>query len=166
VRRVATAWLVAGVSWVVMEVCGGLAFLAAGVRLWRYEILPLCWDITSPVVWCIAAAAIPALCMPLDRFVDRNLPPRAVIWARLAFFMTVGPIAEVLINELLFKRYFGSPLYRYLVLPTFDGSGSALSPFYYATLLIHYPLLARLRARWPAVIPLRDSLDATPDRFA
>ena len=69
-------------------------------------------------------------------------------------------------DKLLFKRYLGSPLYRYLVLPTFDGSGSLLSPLYYATLLIHYPLLAQLRARWPAVIPLRDPLDATPDRLA
>jgi hypothetical protein len=162
-RRVATAWLVAGASWIVMEVCGGLAFLAAGVRLWRYEILPLCWDITSPVVWCIAAAAIPFCCIPLDRFTER-LPPRTVIWVRLAFFMTVGPVAEVLINELLFKRFLGSPLYRYLVLPTFDGSGSLLSPLYYATLLIHYPILARLRTR-PSGILIRDQLDATPDRL-
>jgi hypothetical protein len=52
------------------------------------------------------------------------------------------------------------------VLPTFDGSGSLLSPLYYATLLIHYPLLARLRASRPSVLPLREPLDATPDRLA
>jgi hypothetical protein len=166
VRRFATAWLVAGVSWIVMEVCGGLGFLAAGVRLWRYEIFPLAWDITSPVIWCIAAVLIPVCCIPLDRVADRKLSPRALLWARLAFFMTVGPVVEVLINELLFKRYLGSPLYRYLVLPTFDGSGSLLSPLYYATLLIHYPILARLRSSRRGVILLREPLDAAPDRLA
>ena len=63
-------------SWILVEVCGGLLFLAAGIRLWRYEILPLCRDITSPVVWCIAAALIPACCIPLDRFAERMLQPR------------------------------------------------------------------------------------------
>ena len=165
-RRLVSPWLVAGASWIIVEVCGGLLFLAAGVRLWRYEILPLCWDITSPVVWCIAAAMIPVCSMPLDRVAPRLLEPRMIIWVRLGFFMTVGPVMEVLINELVFKRYFGTPLYRYLVLPTFDGSGSLLSPLYYATLLIHYPILARLRAGRARVFPLQEPLDASPDSFA
>lgn len=58
--------------------------------------------------------------------------------------MSFGSIVEVAINELVFKAAFGFPLYRYLVLPTFDGSGSLLSPIYYATTIVHRPFSDRI----------------------
>ena len=44
-RRVVMACLVAGLAWIVCEVLGGLAFLAAGIRLWHYNLLPIWFDV-------------------------------------------------------------------------------------------------------------------------
>jgi hypothetical protein len=138
--RFVLACLTAGAAWVVVEVLGGLGFLALGVRLWRYEIFPIWWDITSPVVWCFAAAFIVPLSLPFDRAMTRRFGKKRALWTHLAFIMVVGPVLEVVFNELIFRRYAGRPLYLYTFLPTFDGSGSLLSPFYYATLMIHRPV--------------------------
>lgn len=127
-----------------MEVGGGLAFLYAGIRLWRYRIVPIFEDITSPVVWLFAVTLIVPLGIAFDRRVAfrwRGYPRQAV---RLAFLMTVGPVLEVAINRWLFEALFARPLYEYTVLPTFGGSGSWLSPLYYATLIVHVPITDRL----------------------
>ena len=112
-----------------VEVSGGLAFLAAGVRLWRYDIAPLWREITSPLVWVFAVALIVPLSVAFDRHVSYRLHGWRKAAARLAFLMIVGPLLEVLINENLFKALYGQPLYEYLVLPLFDGSSSLLSPY-------------------------------------
>ena len=142
--RVVAACVVAGAAWVVCEVAGGLAFLTVGVRLWRYEIAPMVWDITSPIIWLFAIALI----VPLSIMFERRYTvgrPRGVRLVRLALFVAiVGPLLEVLINELLFKALIRAPLYEYLVLPTFNGSGSWLSPLYYLTLLVHVPITDRI----------------------
>jgi len=144
-HRLLAACLAGSAAWVVSEVCGGLAFLAAGVRLWRYQILPLCSGITSPVVWTIAGLLIVPAMLLFDRaFRTERLSPRRRAAARLGFMMVVGPVLEVLINRHVFIRLFGEPLYFYTVLPTFQGSGSLLSPLYYATLYIHVPVADRL----------------------
>jgi len=147
--RFALACLVAGAAWIVVEIGGGLLFLAAGYRLWRYEIVPIVFEITSPVVWIFAAALIIPLCVLFDRRVTDHLPRRARLPVRLAFLMVVGPVLEVVINETMFVNGMGRPLYTYLVLPTFGGSGSWLSPLYYATLIIHVPVTDRLLRRSP-----------------
>lgn len=142
--RLALACVVAGLAWIVCEVAGGLAFLAAGVRLWRYEIAPLFLEITSPAVWVFAVALIIPLSLAFERRYTRGRP-RRVRLVRLALFVAiVGPVLEVLVNETLFRRLWGAPLYEYLVLPTFGGSGSWLSPLYYLTLLIHVPITDRI----------------------
>jgi hypothetical protein len=138
--------LVVGVAWVIVETCGGLIFLAAGIRLWHYEILPLAWAITSPVVWVFAAMLIMPCCLAFDRRVTCRVSPKLRTPARLAFLMTAGPVIEVLFNEFLFRGLVGRPLYVYDMLTTFDGSGSLLSPLYYATLIIHAPVTDRLLA--------------------
>jgi hypothetical protein len=120
--RLLAACLAGSAAWAVSEVSGGLAFLAAGVRLWRYQILPL-----------FSRA-----------FRTDRLSPRRRAAARLGFMMCMGPVLEVLINRHVFIRLFGEPLYLYTVLPTFHGSGSILSPLYYATLYIHVPVADRL----------------------
>jgi hypothetical protein len=142
--RLAAACLVAGAAWIVAEVAGGLFLLALGVRLWRYELMPLFWAITSPIVWLFALTLIVPLSIVYDRLVARRWTGRARFVARALFVMSVGPVLEVLINEFLFKAGLGRALYVYTVLPTFSGSGSWLSPLYYATLLIHVPITDRL----------------------
>jgi hypothetical protein len=142
--RLLAACLVAGAAWVVAEVAGGLFFLALGVRLWRYELLPLLWAITSPIVWLFAVGLIVPLSIAYDRMVAVRWRGRGRFIARLLFVMSVGPVLEVLINEYLFKAGVGCALYVYTTLPTFSGSGSWLSPLYYATLLIHVPITDRL----------------------
>jgi hypothetical protein len=146
--RVLVACVATGAVWVVCEVAGGLAFLAAGIRLWRYEIAPLWFEITSPVVWLLAAAGILPLTIAFERRWTRGLRG-ARRFARLAVFVAiVGPVIEVLLNEWFFKPIVGRPLYAYLVAPTFDGSGSLFSPLYYLTLLVHVPITDRiLKAR-------------------
>jgi len=142
--RLLAACFVAGAAWVVAEVAGGLFFLALGVRLWRYELVPLFWDITSPIVWLFAVGLIVPLSIGYDRIVACRWRGRGRLVARLLFVMSVGPVLEVLINEFLFKAAVGRALYIYTTLPTFSGSWSWLSPFYYATLLIHVPITDRL----------------------
>lgn len=142
--RLLAACVAAGAAWVLAEVTGGLFFLALGVRLWRYEILPLFWEITSPVVWLFAVGLIVPLSVAYDRTVACRWRGGGRLLARLLFVMSVGPLLEVLINELLFKGAAGRALYTYTVLRTFSGSGSWLSPLYYATLLIHVPITDRL----------------------
>jgi hypothetical protein len=143
--RLLAACLAGSIAWAISEVSGGLAFLAAGVRLWRYQILPLFSDITSPIVWTIAGLLIVPVMLLFDRaFKTDRLTPRRRAAARLGFMMFMGPVLEVLINRHVFIRLFGEPLYLYTVLPTFKGSGSMLSPLYYATLYIHVPVSDRL----------------------
>jgi len=142
--RLATACAAAGLAWVVCEVAGGLAFLALGIRLWRYHLMPLWWDITSPIVWMFAVTLI----VPLCRAFERRWTPGRGVGARMAglaaFVGTIGPVLEVLLNELGFKGLVGRGLYEYTVLATFGGSGSWLSPLYYMTLLVHVPITDRL----------------------
>lgn len=143
--RFLLACLLASAAWIACEVGGGLLFLAAGLRLWRYEIAPLFAGITSPVVWALAAVLITPLTLAFDRAVVRRRPAGPSRTAlRLAFLMVTGPVVEVLLNEALFRGLLGRPLYLYTFLPTFGGSGSVLSPLYYATLYVHVPVAARL----------------------
>ncbi|MFN7985618.1 MAG: hypothetical protein U0Q11_27570 [Vicinamibacterales bacterium] len=143
-RRVVAACLVAGVAWIVCEVLGGLAFLAAGVRLWRYHLLPIWFDITSPIVWLFAATLIVPLSLLFEHYCTRGLTGGRRLIRVAAFVAVIGPVLEVLINEFAFKPLAGQGLYEYTVLATFHGSGSLLSPFYYLTLLIHIPVTDRV----------------------
>lgn len=169
--RFTVACLVAGASWVLAEVTGGLTFLFCGVRLWRYEIVPLFFGITSPLVWVCATVLIVPLCIGFDALVrsDRLAPGRRAL-ARLVFLMTTGSVLEVLLNQHVFVTIYGRPLYSYLVLPTFQGSGSLLSPLYYATLYLHVPiadrLLKRPGARQISVARTSSSSPARVDRAA
>jgi hypothetical protein len=159
------ACLTAGVAWAVVEVGGGMLFLAMGLRLWRYEIVPIWADITSPVVWCFAAAFIVPLSAPVDRVMTAKYGEKGGLCAHLAFIMAVGPVLEVVFNDFIFRKYFGHPLYLYTFLPTFDGSGSLLSPLYYGTLLIHRPIcswiLGHDRGASAAAASLRSAHPAT-----
>ena len=135
-------------GWILCETAGGLLFLALGVRLWRYEIAPLFWSVTSPVIWSLALLLLgPLTLLWLSAEERLPLPRPGRLAARAAFFMTVGPLLEVLLNRGLFSAFAGRPLYTYTFLPTFGGSGSLLSPFYYATLLIHVPWVEKSRSR-------------------
>lgn len=134
----------AGAAWIVCEVVGGLTFLAAGIRLWRYNLLPLWFDITSPIVWLFAATLIIPLSLVFEHYCTRGLRGRARLLRVAVFVAIVGPVLEVLINEFGFKALTGQGLYDYTVLATFNGSGSLLSPFYYLTLLVHVPITDRL----------------------
>jgi len=150
--RLALACATAGLAWVVCEVAGGLAFLAAGVRLWRYQLLPIWQDITSPIVWIFAATLIIPLSLAFEERYTRGRRGSARLFRVAVFVAVVGPVLEVLINELGFKALAGRGLYEYTVLATFDGSGSWLSPFYYLTLLIHVPITDRILGAtrsWP-----------------
>lgn len=142
--RIFLACLVAGLTWVFVEVGGGLLFLAAGVRLWRYEIAPIWFDITSPVVWLLAVVLVVPLGLGFQRLAGGRLRGSRRGWGALLFLMSAGPVVEVALNELVFKGLFGTPLYRYLVLPTWGGSGSLLSPLYYGTLILHLPITERI----------------------
>lgn len=143
-RRLVVACLVAGVAWIVCEVLGGLAFLAAGIRLWRYHLLPIWFDITSPIVWLFAATLIVPLSLVFEHYCTRGLAGSRRLLRVAVFVAIIGPVLEVLINEFVFKPFAGHGLYEYTVLATFHGSGSLLSPFYYLTLLIHIPVTDRV----------------------
>ncbi len=142
--RLAAACGVAGLAWVACEVSGGLAFLAMGIRLWRYHLMPVWSDITSPIVWIFAATLIVPLSLVFERRWTRGLGAGARMACLAAFVGTVGPVLEVLFNEMGFKALVGRGLYEYTVLATFGGSGSWLSPLYYMTLLVHVPITDRL----------------------
>ncbi len=131
--------------WMVCEVVIGLLFLRAGVRLWEYHLLPVADAITSPAAWAVAFGVIPPLFLVYDRIERKRAPDGRPRWGlRLAYLAVFGPIVELAINP-LFRLAIGEPLYRYTCLPTFDGSGSWLSPLYYATLLVHFPVERLLR---------------------
>lgn len=138
--------MVAGTVWFAAEVGGGLAFLGLGVRLWRYEICPVFDAISSPVIWALAVLLIVPLTWAFDRSVAVRFRGPARVAVRCAFVIAAGTVLEVVINEFFFRACLGRPLYEYLVLPTFGGSGSLLSPFYYSTLVFHLPLTDRLVA--------------------
>lgn len=138
-------WLVvcalSSVSWIVCETLGGLAFLAAGVRLWTYQMMPLFWKITSPVIWLVVFVAMGPFMLAFGALEERaGWKGHRKVAYRILYLVTVGPIVEVLINKLFFIGIIGQPLYVYETLPTFGGSGSVLSPFYYFTLYVHYPM--------------------------
>ena len=142
--RIVLACVVAGAAWIVCEVAGGLAFLAAGIRLWRYELMPIWWDITSPIVWVFALCLIIPLTLAYEQQFTRGLSARQRLVRVAAFVGFTGPVLEVAINELVFKAWLGRALYEYTVLPTFAGSGSWVSPLYYLTLLVHVPITDRI----------------------
>ncbi|MBL8115621.1 MAG: hypothetical protein JNK60_22260 [Acidobacteria bacterium] len=143
--RFLLACAVGSLAWIVCEVAGGLLFLAAGLRLWRYEIAPVFQGITSPVVWLLALLLIVPVSTAYDRALNlRARSPRSRTALRLLLLVTFGPVIEVLLNEWVFRTFFGAPLYVYTFLPTFGGSGSLLSPLYYATLLVHVPITDRV----------------------
>lgn len=165
--RFALACVAGAAAWVATEVLGGLACLSAGIRLWRYEILPVFWAITSPVVWLLAALLIVPSCQLFDRAVGVGRLSRAGRAAlRLAFLMSAGPVVEVLLNRYLFVGLLGRPLYTYLVLPTFGGSGSLLSPLYYATLYLHVPVADRLLGSYPSGASRSSSSETRTERAA
>lgn len=160
------AGILSAAAWVLCETLGGLFFLSLGVRLWRYQIAPLFLAVTSPVIWGLAFLLMGPLTLAwLD--VEQILPLRRAgrLAARAAFFMSVGPVLEVLLNRGFFATTVGRPLYLYTFLPTFGGSGSLLSPFYYSTLLIHVPWIERARRQKPAEAAETTSSisDALPD---
>ncbi len=147
-RDLLRAGIVSAGAWILCETVGGLLFLAFGLRLWRYDIAPILFSVTSPVIWSLALL----LLGPLTLFwlsTEERLPIARAgrLAARAAFFMTVGPLLEVLLNRGIFWAFAGRPLYTYTFLPTFGGSGSLLSPLYYATLLVHVPWVERSRSR-------------------
>jgi hypothetical protein len=144
ITRFLLACLAASAAWFIAEASCGLAFLAADVRLWRYDICPVLCAITSPLAWPLAGALIIPLSWTFDRLVANRYRGGRKFLARLAFVMAVGPVLEVAINDCVCKGCLGYPMYEYLVLPTFSGSGSLLSPLYYSTVLIHLPLTDRL----------------------
>jgi hypothetical protein len=144
-----TSAIISSLCWILCELLGGLACLyLLGIQLWTYKVFPVVGEITSPVIWAIAFLIMPPLFYLCDRIEARwgivSQPGKK--WAlRLAYVMTVGSTSEIVINEFVFRQWLGQPLYTYLVLPTFHGSGSLFSPLYYSTLLIHYPLATKLR---------------------
>lgn len=118
-----------------------------------------------------AADLVAALTLDGLKGTDAAFDPRIHrALARLVFLMTTGSVLEVLLNQHVFVTIYGRPLYSYLVLPTFQGSGSLLSPLYYATLYLHVPiadrLLKRPGARQISVARTSSSSPARVDRAA
>lgn len=154
--RSAAVWLtvalISCVCWIVCETLVGIASLGLGLRLWTYEMWPVVWAVTSPVAWLVIFVGMTPFAVLLDKLEAlTGLTGFRRVCARIAYLAILGPIIEVIMNELIFKKGFGAPLYTYDYLPTFDGSGSVLSPLYYLTLYIHFPVTAlvfrRLRLR-------------------
>ena len=142
--RLILSCLAAGLVWIVVESIGGLLFLWLGVRLWQYELMPIWSQITSPIVWGLAAILIVPLQLTFDRLLLDRIQLRTGMWHRTAFTVVAGCSLEVALNEWLFKSWIGQPLFTYVVLPTFNGSGSWLSPLYYLTLTLHLPVTSRI----------------------
>jgi hypothetical protein len=153
-------------GWVITETLGGLIFLACGVRLWRYHITPVLWQIASPVGWLlvflVAGVNLFGYLLCEHRLGVRG--GRRWLY-RALFLMVAGPVNEVLFNHLIWVL-FGTPVYLYTVLPTFAGSGSLLSPLYYLTLLLGLWLEewvpASLAARANAECGVRNAESPTP----
>lgn len=134
--------------WILCEVAGGLFFLALGLRLWTYDTLPIFWEITSPAIWLIAFILMPPLFVGFRLWEkQKNWKPSKRLFYRSIFLIVVGCSFEVMINEWIFKAFLGRPLFTYTFLSTFEGSGSWLSPLYYMTLYLHFPLMERLEKR-------------------
>lgn len=142
-RWAVTSAVVLG-AWIPCETLGGLAFLALGVRLWEYRIAPLFWQLTSLAGWGMVLAVAGTNCFLYLLWEHRARVRGRRRWLyRAAFLMVAGPVNEVAFNSLIWLLA-GTPLYLYTVLPTFDGSGSYLSPLYYLTLLTGFWLEERI----------------------
>jgi hypothetical protein len=124
------------VAWIVCETLGGLIFLAYGLRLWRYCMTPILWEIASPVGWAFVfvVAGMNCFCYLLWEHHFQVRGRRRWLYRGL-FLMVAGPLNEVIFNSLTW-RLLGTPIYVYTLWPTFGGSGSYLSPLYYLTLLL------------------------------
>jgi hypothetical protein len=124
------------VAWIVCETLGGLIFLACGVRLWRYVMTPVLWEIASPVGWAFVFVVAGLNCFAY-LLLEHHLRIRGRRrWLyRGLFLMVAGPVNEVVFNSLVWWLT-RTPIYLYTLWPTFSGSGSYLSPFYYLTLLL------------------------------
>jgi hypothetical protein len=124
------------VAWIVCETLGGLLFLVCGVRLWRYCMTPVLWEIASPVGWAFVFVVAGMNCFAYLLWERRfGVRGRRRWLYRGLFLMVAGPVNEVVFNSLIW-RLAGTPIYLYTVWPTFAGSGSLLSPLYYLTLLL------------------------------
>jgi hypothetical protein len=166
-RRYVFACMTSATGWILCEAGFGGLFLALGVRLWRYDVVPLLSGITSPVVWVVSALLVTPLMTAWEkafRLWDTTAARRAAM--RLAALMLFGSSLEVVFNTILFPWLFGRPLYRYEVLPTFGGSGSLLSPIYYATLYIHLPVVDRILGRQPSAARTSSSPETSRERVA
>ncbi|HKI34114.1 MAG TPA: hypothetical protein VKA46_19835 [Gemmataceae bacterium] len=143
VRCVATS-VVALLAWIPCEVLGGLAFLGLNVRLWAYRITPLFWETTSLAGWGMVFAVLGGNCSVYLLCENRAgvVGPRRWLYRGL-FLVVSGPVNEVVWNSVIWSAA-GTPLYQYVVLPTFGGSGSYLSPLYYLTLLLGFWLDERV----------------------
>jgi hypothetical protein len=123
------------VVWVPCEVLVGQFFLGVDVRLWEYHIAPWLEKITSPAGWLVVLLVVGTNCSLYLLWEDWTGVVGQRRWLYRALYLAVcGPINEVVWNELIRWAY-GTPLYLYTLLPTFNGSGSYLSPLYYLTLL-------------------------------
>jgi hypothetical protein len=164
-RRYVLACVTCATGWILCEAGFGWLFLALGVRLWRYQIVPLLDGITSPVAWVVAALLITPIMTTWENAFhlwDASAARRAAM--RLAGLMLFGSTLEVVLNKFVFPWLFGGPLYRYEVLPTFGGSGSLLSPVYYATLYVHLPLVDRILGHQPSTARTSSSPETSRDR--
>jgi hypothetical protein len=124
------------VAWIVCETLGGLLFLACGVRLWRYCLTPILWDIASPVGWGFVFAVAGLNCFGYLLLEHRlRITGRRRWLYRGLFLMVAGPVNEVVFNSLIWWLT-RTPIYLYTLWPTFGGSGSLVSPLYYLTLLL------------------------------
>jgi len=141
-------WLMTSVvsvaAWIPCEVIGGMIFLGLGVRLWAYHITPVFWELTSFVGWAFVLIVL-GTHFTLYLLLEQRLGVRGRRrWGYRALFLVIsGPVNEVIWNSLILAVS-GKPLYLYTVLPTFEGSGSVLSPFYYLTLLTGFWLDERI----------------------
>ena len=142
--RCALTGVVALVAWIPCEVLGGLAFLGLDVRLWAYRITPIFWATTSPAGWGMVFAVLGSHCALYLLWENRAGVCGRRRWAYRGLFLGAGgPVCEVVWNSVIWCAA-GTPLYQYTVLPTFDGSGSYLSPLYYLTLLLGFWLDERV----------------------
>jgi hypothetical protein len=147
----------------VVETLSGLFFLNLGLRLWSYHILPVWYDLTSPLVWLLAGLLI----VPIEQLFRLSWRKRfgtdARFQVRFAFLTLTGCVLEVAINEIGFNAFLGERFYSYEFLPTFGGSGSVLSPLYYATLVVHWPITDYILQRANSTRPLANP-NQTPAR--
>src|SRR5262245_37091882 len=87
--------LLSSLSWIICETLGGLAFLAAGVRLWTYHMVPLFWRITSPVIWVVVFIVMGPFMIAFHQVeARRGWRGRRRTLYRTLFLVTVGPVVE------------------------------------------------------------------------